>query len=88
MLDLDAIAALRTPRRDGRKKKPPTFDRAKLAALLHDTIAAQGDAAERELRHFADEDRRLRADAIAFARTFSADAPSVLDDRAQAELAH
>jgi hypothetical protein len=89
MLDLDAIASLRTPRRDGRKrKKSPTLDRSKLAALLDDTIAAQGSQAERELRHFADDDRRLRSDAIAFARTFSADAPSALDPQVQAELAH
>lgn len=89
-LDLDAIAPLRTPRRDGRKrKKPPTVDRAKLAALLHDTIAAQGSQAERELRHFSDDDRRVRSEAIAFARTFSADVPSAdLDPRVQAELAH
>jgi hypothetical protein len=89
MLDLDAIAPLRTPRRNGRKrKKSPTLDRAKLAALLHDTIAAQGEQAERESRHLADDDRRLRSDAIAFARTFSADAPSALDPQVQAELAH
>lgn len=90
MLDLEALAPLRTPRRDGRKrKKPPTVDRAKLAALLHDTIAAQGSQAERELRHFSDDDRRLRADAIAFARSFSADVPSAdLDPQVQAELAH
>ena len=89
-LDLDAIAPLRTPRRDGRKrKKPPTVDRAKLAALLHDTIAAQGSQAERELRHFSDDDRRVRAEAIAFARTFSADVPGAdLDPQVQAELAH
>jgi hypothetical protein len=89
MLDLHALAPLRTPRRDGRKrKKPPTLDRTKLAALLHDTIAAQGSQAERELRHFADDDRRLRSDAIALARAFSAEAPSVLDAEVQAELAH
>jgi len=61
---------------------------AQLAALLRDTIAAQGSQAERESRHFADDDRRLRSDAIAFARTFSADAPSALDPQVQAELAH
>jgi len=88
MLDLDALAPLRTPRRDGRKrKKSPTVDRAKLANLLHDTIAAQGPQAERELRHFADDDRRVRAEAIAFARGFSA-VPSALDPQVQAELAH